>query len=100
MVQAGSAIESQAWPRVRGRPKRGLVVSTGETRTPVHRVAREHSRSLADPEGSALMCRNREGRAAMDVAELMATLFNVVLVVFVMATLLSAGFSTTLADLR
>ena len=36
----------------------------------------------------------------MDVAELMATLFNVVLVVFVMATLLSAGFSTTLADLR
>ena len=46
------------------------------------------------------MCRNREGRAAMDVAELMATLFNVVLVVFVMATMLSEGFSTTLANLR
>jgi len=35
----------------------------------------------------------------MDIAELIGAVFNVVLVVFIMATMLSAGFSTTFANM-
>ena len=35
----------------------------------------------------------------MDVTELLGAVFNVVLVVFIMATMLSAGFTTTFENL-